>query len=305
MDVRYADRLPASLIGTSYLTRLRETGYCIVPGAIDRADIETLNRDLDPRFAATPFCKGDFYGESTKRFGSLLKRSAIVEKLVLHREILKLVRAVLSPYCDNVLLNLTQAIEIHPGAPEQFPHRDQDMWGGPKGTIEYLVNVMWPLVPFTCENGATVVWPGSHREQDLPMMAPEQSIPAAMNSGSALVFLGSTLHAGGANRTQLPRRGIIVSYCLGWLRPFEAQTLIYPPEIARAFPPALAELLGYSIHRPNLGNYEGQSPALLLNGTAPEFVQAEDALRPDQADFVRSVMLAREKAELVSRGACV
>jgi ectoine hydroxylase-related dioxygenase (phytanoyl-CoA dioxygenase family) len=176
------------------------------------------------------------------------------------------------------------------------------MWGGQKGSIEYLVNVMWPLVPFTPENGATVVWPGSHREQDLPMMPPEQSIAAAMNTGSALVFLGSTLHAGGANRSDRPRRGIIVSYCLGWLRPFEAQALIYPPAIARTFPRELTALLGYSIHRPNLGNYEGQSPAVLLDGPQDDYLQARDALRPDQAEFVADVMMARARISELAAG---
>jgi len=294
MDARHRDPFRTSLIGPSHLSRLKEAGYCIIPNLITPADIDALNRDLDPRFAVTPFCKGDFYGETTKRFGSLLKRSPIAQKLVLQPTILSLVKSILGPYCDKFLLNLTQAIEIHPGAPEQFCHRDQDMWGGPKGSIEYLVNVMWPLTAFTRDNGATVVWPGSHREQDLPMMPPDQAIATAMNTGSALVFLGSTLHAGGANRTDLPRRGIIVSYCLGWLRPFEAQTLIYPPAIAKEFPRELTELLGYGIHRPNLGNYEGQSPSVLLDGgEEPDVLQAQDALTPDQAEFVAQVMRLR------------
>ncbi|GLV23869.1 hypothetical protein TomTYG45_03110 [Sphingobium sp. TomTYG45] len=54
----------------------------------------------------------------------------------------------LSPWCDRIQLNTTQAIAVHPGAPAQLPHRDQDMWRGPVGEIEYLVNVMWPLTPF-------------------------------------------------------------------------------------------------------------------------------------------------------------
>ena len=293
MDARYMERVGSSMIGASYLSRLRQDGYCIIPNLISAADVETLNHDLDGRFAATPFCQGDFYGETTKRFGSLLKRSEIAQKLVLQPLILSLARSVLGPFCDDILLNLTQAIEIHPGAPEQFPHRDQDMWGGAKGSMEYLVNVMWPLVPFTGDNGATVVWPGSHQQQDMPMMPPDKAIPAAMNPRAALVFLGSTLHAGGANRTALPRRGIIVSYCLGWLRPFEAQTLIYPPAVARRFPAELAALIGYSIHRPNLGNYEGQSPSVLLKGNPEDYLRAEDALRPDQAEFVAEVRRAR------------
>jgi hypothetical protein len=52
---------------------------------------------------------------------------------------------VLLPWCDRIQLNTTQAIGVHPGAPAQLPHRDQDMWRGPVGEIEYLVNVMWPL----------------------------------------------------------------------------------------------------------------------------------------------------------------
>ncbi len=56
-----------------------------------------------------------------------------------------------------------------------------------------------------------------------------------MEPGAALLFLGSTLHAGGPNRTSLPRRGIIISYCLGWLKPYELPWLAYPPDVARNF----------------------------------------------------------------------
>ncbi len=277
---------PPEMIEAALAARLRDDGYCIVPDLVGRQVIDRLNGDLGSRFAATPFCKGDFYGETTKRFGSLLKRSAAAETLVRHPAILSLVQSALGPHCDKFLLNLTQAIEIHPGAPEQFPHRDQDMWGGAKGEIEYLVNVMWPLVPFTDENGATVIWQGSHREQGAQLLPRERAFAAEAEPGSAIVFLGSTLHAGGANRTQVPRRGIIISYCLGWLRQFEAQMLIYPPEIARGFSPELAELVGYGIHRPNLGNYEGQSPSVCLQADAPEHLAATDALRPEQAQWL-------------------
>jgi hypothetical protein len=294
MDIRHMARAGSSMIGPSHLSRLQADGYCIIPNLVAAADIEALNSDLGPCFEATPFCKGDFYGASTKRFGSMLKRSPAAQKLVLNPIILSLARSVLGPWCDNILLNLTQAIEIHPGEAEQVPHRDQDMWGGPKGAMEYLINVMWPLTPFTKNNGATVVWPGSHRQQDVPIMAPDAAIAAAMNPRSALVFLGSTLHAGGANRTTFPRRGIVVSYCLGWLRPCETQTLVYPPHIARDFPPELTAILGYGIHRPNLGNYEGQSPAILLDGPPPEHLAMEDAFRPEQAELIAQVKHMRK-----------
>ena len=104
-----------------------------------------------------------------------------------------------------------------------------------------------------------------------------------MAPGSALLFLGSTLHGAGGNRTRSVRRGCIVSYCLGWLKPYENQWLAYPPEVARRFSPELAALVGYRQHRPNLGNYEGRCPSILLRGAVPEHLGAVDALRPDQA----------------------
>jgi N-acyl-L-homoserine lactone synthetase len=278
-----------------YIDQLRADGYCIIPDALPVETIGRLNEDLDQRFFDTPFSEGGFYGPLTKRFGSLLKRSAVAADLVQHPLILEIAQAILGPWCDRFNLNLTQGIEIHPGAPAQFPHRDQDMWAGDKGRIEYLVNVMWPLTEFSAENGATRIWPGSHHPgaQDLPPV--EKPVVAEMAPGSVLVFLGSTLHSAGGNYARSIRRGMIVSYCLGWLKPFENQWLCYPPAIARTFTPELAELIGYCQHRPNLGNYEGRSPSILLSGPVPDHIAAADALLPDQETQLRQFIAEQER----------
>lgn len=273
---------------------LARDGYCVVEGAVDPALIASIDAGLDRRFSATPFCQGDFYGPRTKRFGALLSRSPQTARLVMHEHVLAIAEASLLPWCDRIALNLTQAIEIYPGALPQLPHRDQDMWQGPKGSIEYLVNVMWPLTPFTRQNGGTRLWVGSHLDQDIMVLPEEDAIVPRVSPGDALVFLGSTLHGGGGNSSAVPRRGIIISYCLGWLKPFELQWLVYPPAVARHFPPELAALVGYAQHRPNLGNVEGQCPSVLLQDHVPGELAAIDALRPDQAEaaelFVRSQM---------------
>lgn len=270
-----------------WFAELEDRGYCIIPEAVEPATISLLNEDLDPIFEATPFSNGDFYGRRTKRFGGLLKRSVHAEALVRHRLILELADRVLLPGCERINLNLTQAIEIHPGAPLQYPHRDQDMWQGEKGRIEYLLNIMWPLSRFTPDNGGTVIWPRSHGHNQHASSASSGARSIEMEPGSALLFLGSTLHAGGANRSSEVRRGLIVSYCLGWLKPFENQWLVYPPEFARQFEPELAGLVGYTQHRPNLGNVEGQCPSLLLKEDPPIHPAATDALRPDQAEALK------------------
>jgi N-acyl-L-homoserine lactone synthetase len=266
--------------------KLREEGWCILRDLVPGATMDALAEDLRLIFDETPFCSGDFYGARTKRFGSLLRRSGHAARLIQHPQVLGLAENVLLPWCDTIQLNLAQAIALHPGAPLQFPHRDQDMWQGVKGEVEYLVNVMWPLTRFTEKNGATQIFPASHGAQALREDWTGGAVSAECGPGDAIVFLGSTLHGAGANQSEHVRDALVASYCLGWLKPYENQWLAYPPAIARRFDPALAGLVGYRQHRPNLGNYEGVCPSVLLGDDVPEHIGAIDALRPEQVDAV-------------------
>jgi hypothetical protein len=278
--------LPCPDAADVWTAKLLERGWCIIPDLVPCALAAALDADLQPGFARTLFCDGDFYGERTKRLGSLLARSDHAAAFVQHPLVLGIVERVLGRWCDTIQLNLTQAIELHPGAPRQLPHRDQDMWEGVKGEVEYLVNVMWPFTPYTAENGATIVYPDSHGARALVEGEPVGAFAAEMPPGSALLFLGPTLHGAGGNRTAAVRRGMIVSYCLGWLKPYENQWLAYPPPVARRFAPQLAALVGYRQHRPNLGNWEGLCPSVLLQDALPDRIGAIDALRPDQVEMV-------------------
>ena len=261
---------------------LLDRGFCIVPDLMPGATIEALASDLDPVFAATPFGQGSFYGYRTKRFGGLLKRSVHSHALVLENTILAAVNSILGDACDRIQVNVAQAIEIHPGERRQFPHRDHDMWNGAKGAHEYLVTVIWPLTPFTAANGATHIYPDSHGADGMARQDLSEPAIAECDPGAAICFLGSTAHGAGANVTSQVRRGIVIGYSLGWLKPYENLWLAYPPSVARTFPPDLAALAGYVQHRPNLGNYEGQCPSVLLGDVVPEHLGAVDALRPDQ-----------------------
>lgn len=276
----------SSLDLASLSDTLREDGYLILENAVGAWTIERARDDLAACFERAPFCDGLFYGHTTKRFGRLLTRLRDPDAFVLNPAIMALIQTMLGD--ASVQLNLSQAIEIHPGAPVQTPHRDHDMWRCAKAPpTTYMVNVMWALDAFTAENGATRIWPRSNHG-DWDQMLPDEAdaCSATAPAGSAIVFLGETLHSGGANRSSLPRRGMIFSYCRDWLLPDENPWLAYPPSIARSFSPALADLVGYRQRFAGLNNFEGRSPAELLRGELPEFVQFADDMSPEQQTLI-------------------
>ena len=152
------------------------------------------------------------------------------------------------------------------------------------------------MTEFTVSNGATRVYPGTHKATVETLNELGDPVVAVCKPGDALCFLGSTVHGAGPNESDEVRRAVVIGYSLGWLKPYENNWLAYPPQVARHFPPELAELAGYVQHRPNLGNYEGQCPSILLQDNPPAFPQATDALRPDQQAAVHEYAEARRGA---------
>src|SRR5579875_1455292 len=132
-----------------------------------------------------------------------------------------------------------------------------------------VVNTMWPLDEFTADNGATRFVPGSH--EWAPGRTPAAGDPvlsATMSPGSAMLYLGSLWHGGGANHTGRPRLGVILEYAAAWLRPQENHCLAVPRAVVRQLPGRLQELLGYGIYPPFLGYVDGRHPRRVLS--APE-----------------------------------
>lgn len=262
-----------------YLDQLRSRGYCIVERLAAATLVDRVAAELEPWFRDTPHCQGDFYGWNTTRFGAVLLKSRASQALLLNELMLAIMDDVLGPHCDWYQLNLSQGIRIHPGERRQVPHRDEEMWPCARGRAEYLVNVMWALSDYTADNGATLLWPRSQFDSLSRESDERDAVIAAMPRGSALVYLGSVTHCGGANCSSAPRTGVIFSYSLGWLKQYENAFLTYPPHVAREFSKPIRDLLGYRIHRPNLGGYEGQDPAVLFE-TQSHTLAAVDAIPP-------------------------
>lgn len=270
----------------SLATDLASNGWAIVHGAADPARIAQFGADLADDIAGTPFSEGLFYGNRTQRFGRLLARSPIAADLVLDPVIHGAAREVIGAGYPHVGLNLTQLIAVHPGARAQVPHRDDEMWPIPSPCGEHLVNVLWPLTRFRAENGATLVWSGSHRGALGPVA--DAPVPAEMDPGDALIILGSTLHAQGANRSDEVRSCAVIGYHAAWLLPSENPWLSYPPDMVAGWPTALRDLVGYRRLPPNLNGVDCRCPAEMFDAGAGGRGQgAVDTLWPHQEEGLR------------------
>ncbi|MES1199916.1 MAG: phytanoyl-CoA dioxygenase family protein [Pseudomonadota bacterium] len=278
------------------IAALDEAGCLVLENAIEPCALTTIKSELAPWFDDARFGQGPFFGRGTKRFSGVFAKAPTTAALALHEDILSAVETVLlgpdQAHADCIQLSQTQAIEIEPGEPAQLLHRDDSVFPMAKH-FELIVNVMWTLDRFTADNGATRLAPGSHRwERLLNEQYQDEIIAAEAPPGSAIIWLGSLIHGGGQNRTTLSRRGLVMSYSLGWLAPAEKLLLSIPSEVARALPERLQRLIGYQLHRPNLGWVEGCDPFHWLHGEIGVLASAQDNLTPVQSELLSAYLAA-------------
>jgi len=248
---------------------LLEDGAVIVEGLLGPELLAQLNGEFDPLLeAADPAHKhlnpvlDLFFGDRTRHVTGLAGKShTFAEKVMLHPVYSGLCERVLSPNCADYILNLAHLMDRGSGAQQQFLHRDEDVWVHmPAQRPELEIASIIAMVDFTRDNGATVVVPGSHRWPRERQPEDGELAYAEMPAGSAVIYLGSTIHAGGTNmRDDFWRRGIHMSFCLGWLRTEENNLLAIPPALAGRLSPRAQQLLGYGVHDAieDMGGYLG------------------------------------------------
>ena len=242
---------------------LEAHGYATVPHAISAPQVEAARGELERILEVTPLGRDDFEGRNTRRVYALFAKTRALDALATH----PIVLGVLDRVLGNYQLSAPAAIAIGPGEVAQPLHPDDAIYPVARPHQELVVNVMWPLEEFTEANGATRIVPGSHRWVDERPGPETETTTVEMPARTALIYLGSVWHGGGANRTASTRLGVVLHYASAWLRPVENHVLAVPPDAARALSPRLQELLGYNIYPPFIGYVDGRHPRRLLTGT--------------------------------------
>jgi ectoine hydroxylase-related dioxygenase (phytanoyl-CoA dioxygenase family) len=254
--------LPATSDSKDVASRLLADGYVVVTGMMDEAGLKDARADLHRVLGTTPTGRNAFEGFTTQRVYALFAKTRTFDAAATHPLLLSVLDEVLGHY----QLSAPVGIRIGPGEKAQILHRDDSIYPIPEPHPPLVVNTMWPLDPFTAENGATRFIPGSHAWPPGRVPASDDVVETAVLSpGSALFYLGSLWHGGGANQTTAPRLGVILEYVVGWLRQQENHCLAVPREVVRELPPRLQELLGYNIYPPFVGYVNGSHPRKVLS----------------------------------------
>ena len=263
-----------------HVQEIERNGYTVIEDFLSPAVLAEVRHKL-AFYLDSHTGRNGFEGLLTERVYTLVARARVFWDIVLDSRVLALCDRCLLP---NYLLTASQAISIRPGEKAQDLHHDDSFYHLPRPRPMVSLSTIVAVDPFTEHNGATRLIPASHRWGDEPLRGKrqfdtasyaagagqgidqleQQCVAALMPAGACLVFSGTLIHGGGANRSESPRIAFSNQYCQPWARQQENFFLGVPAKVTRAMPPRLQQLLGYSVHPPFIGQMTASHPAKAL-----------------------------------------
>ena len=238
--------------------------------------------------------RNNFEGVKTERVYTLIGRGRIFEEIVEDQRVLDILDALFLP---NYLLTASQAICISPGETAQPIHSDDTFYPIPRPRPAISISTIVAVDAFTAINGCTEIIPGSHLWSDAevagtydgldhdaptPAAIAKLLVPLIMPAGSCVVFQGTLLHRGGANRSNAPRLAFSNQYCEPWARTQENFFFGLPPAIARNMSPRLQAMLGYSVVPPFMGHVSASHPRKVFREDYVNAVLSDRKLIPPE-----------------------
>jgi ectoine hydroxylase-related dioxygenase (phytanoyl-CoA dioxygenase family) len=216
---------------------LKRDGGVIVENLIPRELAEQIRKDLKPHFDSDIPDKYGFFPKTTRRATGLLGVSDACVELACNKLYTDVANEMISSshtmwrgdhqetVSGKPIISSTVGFRVNPGGRQQVLHRDDkyDLASqSPKRVsskqllltswksdyhpqdkeLPVMIGCVTALTKTTKENGATIVIPGSHLWGPERRPLDEEAVPAELEIGDALIFLGNLYHAGGANITR-------------------------------------------------------------------------------------------------------
>lgn len=251
-----------------HVQELEDQGYTIVENALTEDQLERVRAAIN-RLGGGAIRAAADTGFTGRRLGNLFARDEVFRELTMSAQMRYLIEQQLGA---EYLLTSNSSIDLQPGEVHGPLHTDELLYNSvvPWPHPPLVCNTVWAIDDFTEANGATLILPGSHREQfkagaitDMGQLSPnlpDGVIQLVMPKGSMLVLSGSVWHTGGSNVSDASRLALVWNFCAGWIRPEHNNTLVLPIEEVRQLPVELQVMLGFGMYREFIGNINHQHP---------------------------------------------
>jgi ectoine hydroxylase-related dioxygenase (phytanoyl-CoA dioxygenase family) len=194
-------------------SQLDEQGYLILAQFMDADLLARLRQAVVERFAQ----EGDQAGAEFKqepgcrRLANLADKADVFREIIVMPRIVECVRGVLGPAIKLSSLN-ARCVPPHCDVVQPL-HADMGALADEQGY--WVCNTVWMLDPFTPENGALRVIPGSHRWGKLPdqvlsdrKAAHPEEVLVTGDAGTVVVMNAHLWHGCTANRTGQSRTAV-------------------------------------------------------------------------------------------------
>ena len=243
------------------IMEIQELGYTVIEDFMTEDQVETARLAIEKIEEKSGFGSGDFGGHRTVRSSNLVAKTRAFDDLITDSRMMSLVSGVIGA---DFQLSIATIIKIYPGETPQPLHQDDGLWPAPRPHPPFVLNTLYAIDPFTCENGGTQLVAGTHKSTG-PVDQQAKKVSVEMPVGSVLAWDGATWHGGGANNTKTETRcGLNINYNVAWLKQQENQFVGVHPDVAATLPQKLQELLGYKVVHQILGGVAGQDPREIL-----------------------------------------
>ena len=239
------DGLLADLPLDVFAARMDTAGWVLCPQVLATPVVATLHADLQ---AGYEHCR-----EVQARQGIVDGTEGTAHHLLgLRPGFLDLLdRQTLAPYLSryfggNYILNSYGGVIHRRGVRSYVGNTHRDIRSFVHG-LPLMLNMLVMLDDFTLENGATFLYPGSHRLAEAP--APAAFVAGADravgNAGDIVLFNSGIWHAAGDNQSDGPRRGLTLTFTVPYFKPQMDYVTVLGTEAVAAMPPHLQQVLGY------------------------------------------------------------
>lgn len=174
------------------------------------------------------------------------------ETMLRHLESVRLRDATDALLCKNAIVYAYQSSSLPPGKGNYGSRIHVDC---PRFIDGYRTNLGYILAlqPFTLENGATFVLPGSHKSEHAPSVAyfDAHAQRITCEKGDAIFFDGRLYHRAGENNTALWRHSITINFCRPYMRTrFDYPRLVDQSGLTFEINQSARKFLGYDVRMP-------------------------------------------------------